>query len=59
MLIHGIEAADVMAELSALNKLNGDWDNLNYLIGLGRKRADAWQEMNLDRFGKASTRNSR
>ena len=27
MLIHGIEAADVMAELSALHKLNADWDN--------------------------------
>jgi NTE family protein len=28
LLIHGIEAADVMAELSALNKLNADWDNI-------------------------------
>jgi NTE family protein len=59
MLIHGIEAADVMAELSALNKLNADWDNLTYLMGLRRERADAWLEMNFDRFGKASTRDSR
>jgi len=41
MLIHGIEAADEMAELSALNKLNADWDNLTYLMNVGRERADA------------------
>jgi NTE family protein len=39
MLIHGIEGADVMAELSALNKLNTDWGNLTYLMELGRERA--------------------
>jgi NTE family protein len=55
MLIHGIEAADVMAELSALNKLNADWDNLNYLMGPGRERANAWLETNFDRLGKDST----
>jgi hypothetical protein len=27
MLIHGVETTDVMAELSALNRLNADWDN--------------------------------
>jgi hypothetical protein len=41
MLIHGIEAADEMAELSALNKLNADWGNLTYLMKVGRERADA------------------
>jgi NTE family protein len=51
MLIHGIEAADVMAELSALNKLNADWDNLSYLMGLGRERADTWLKTNFDRKG--------
>jgi NTE family protein len=55
MLIHGIEAADVMAELSALNKLNADWDNLTYLMMLGRERADAWLQKNFDRLGKDST----
>ena len=55
MLIHGIEAADVMAELSALNKLNADWDNLTYLMGLGRDRANTWLETNFDRLGKEST----
>ena len=55
MLIHGIEAADVMAELSALNKLNADWDNLTYLMGLGRDRANTWLETNFDRLGKELT----
>jgi NTE family protein len=55
MLIHGIEAADVMAELSALNKLNADWGNVTYLMQLGRVRADAWLERNFDRLGREST----
>jgi NTE family protein len=55
MLIHGIEAADVMAELSALNKLNADWDNLTYLMKVGRERADAWLSTNFDRLRKQST----
>jgi len=54
MLIHGIEAADVMAELSA-QQLNADWDNLTYLMGLGRERADTWLQKNFDRLGKEST----
>jgi hypothetical protein len=40
MLIRGIEAADAMAELSALTKFNAGWDNLSYLMRLGRERAD-------------------
>ena len=40
MLIHGIAATDVMAELGALNKLNADWDNLTHLMTVGRERAD-------------------
>ena len=55
MLIHGIEAADVMAELSALNKLNADWDNLTYLMKVGRERADAWLSTKFDRLGQQST----
>lgn len=50
-----IEGADVMAELSALNKLNADWDNLTYLMELGRERADSWLETNFDRLEKEST----
>jgi NTE family protein len=55
MLIHGIEAADVMAELSALNKLNADWGNVTYLMKLGREHADVWLERNFDRLGSEST----
>jgi NTE family protein len=55
MLIHGIEAADVMAELAALNKLNADWDNLSYLMKVARERADTWLQRNFSRLGEEST----
>ena len=55
MLIHGIEAADEMAELNVLTKLNTNWDNLTYLMRLGRERADSWLNDNCDRLGKEST----
>ncbi len=55
MLIHGVETTDVMAELSALNRLNADWDNLTYLMGLGRERADTCLERNFDRLGRGAT----
>jgi NTE family protein len=55
MLIHGIEAADVMAELGALNKLNADWDNLTHLMKVGRERTDAWLQKNFGRLGTEST----
>jgi NTE family protein len=37
MLIHGIAAICVMAELGAVNKLNADWDNLTHLMTVGRE----------------------
>jgi NTE family protein len=55
MLIHGIDAADVMAELGALDKLNADWDNLTKLMKVGRERADAWLQKNFGRLGEEST----
>jgi NTE family protein len=55
MLIHGIEAADIMAELGALNKLNGDWDNLTHLMNVGRERADTWLQKNFGQLGEEST----
>ena len=55
MLIHGIEAADVMTELGALNKLNAGWDNLTYLMKVGRVRADAWLQKNFVRLGEELT----
>jgi NTE family protein len=55
MLIHGIDAAEVMAELSALNQLNTDWDNLSRLMKVGRERADIWLQKNFSRLGEEST----
>ena len=55
MLIHSIEAAEIMAEVSAVNKLNTDWDNFTGLMKTGRERADAWLLQNFDRLGKEST----
>jgi len=55
MLIHGIEAAAVMAELGALNKLNADWDNLNHLMKVGREPTDAWLKQNFGGLGEEST----
>jgi NTE family protein len=50
MLIHGTDAADVMAELGALNKLNADWDN--HLMKVGRERTEAWFQQNFGRLGE-------
>jgi hypothetical protein len=36
MLLHGIDTADVMTELGALDKLHADWDNLTQLMKVGR-----------------------
>ena len=55
MLIHGIDAADLMAELGFLDKLNADWDNLSYLMKAGRKRAASWLQKNFGRLGEEST----
>jgi NTE family protein len=52
MLIHSIEAADVMSELDALDEFSADWDNLTHLMKVGRARADAWIQKNFDRFGR-------
>ena len=52
MLIHGIDAADVMTGLGALDKLNADCDNLSHLMKVGRERADAWLQKNFCRLGK-------
>ena len=55
MLIHSIEADDVMQAMSVGNKLNADRDQLNKLMKVGRERADAWVAANFDRLGKQST----
>jgi NTE family protein len=55
MLIHSIEADDVMQAMSVGSKLNADWEQVNTLMKVGRERADAWIAANFDRLGKQST----
>jgi NTE family protein len=55
MLIHSIEADDVMQAMSVGSKLNADWDLVNKLMKVGRERAGAWIVGNFDRLGKQST----
>jgi NTE family protein len=55
MLIHDTDAADVMIELGSLDKLNPNWDNLSYLMNVGRARADTWLQKNFSRLGEEST----
>jgi len=55
MLIHSIEANDVMQAMSVGSKLNADWDLVDKLMKVGRERADAWLAANFDRLGKVAT----
>ena len=55
MLIHSIEADDVMRGLSDTSKLNADWDFLKHLRDIGRERAGQWLESHLDLLGVVST----
>jgi NTE family protein len=59
MLIHSIEADDVMRTMSVGSKLNADWDQVNKLMKVGRERTDAWLPAHFDRLGKQSTINIR
>ncbi len=55
MLVHLIEAEDLIRELSWSSRLNGDWDFLTHLHKMGRARADKWLATNFDRIGVEST----
>jgi NTE family protein len=55
MLIHAIEADDVMQELGPASKLNADWDFLIHLHDIGRNRAEQWLDAHLDTVGIEST----
>lgn len=55
MLIHVIEAEDVIREFPGSSRLNNSWDFLTYLYEVGRKRADEWLAGNFAKLGKAST----
>lgn len=55
MLIHVIEAEDVIREFPGSSRLNNSWDFLSHLHEVGRKRADTWLTDNFARLGEAST----
>ncbi len=55
VLVHAIAADEIMSELGAASKLNGDWEFLTYLRDQGRAHADAWLAANFDRLGREST----
>jgi NTE family protein len=55
MLMHVIEAEDVIRPLAGSSRLNSDWAFLTELHAVGRQRAEAWLDANFDQLGKAST----
>ena len=55
MLIHVIEAEDVIREFPGSSRLNNNWDFLCHLYEVGRERADEWLVANFDYLGKEST----
>ena len=55
MLIHLIEAEDIVRTFAWSSRLNADWDFLTHLCKTGRKRADQWLAANFDSIGVEST----
>jgi NTE family protein len=55
MLIHVIEAEDVIRELPPFSRLNNDRDFLCHLHEVGRARAGKWLGANFDHLGEDST----
>jgi len=55
MLIHLIEAEDVIRHFPGSSRLNNDWEFLTHLHNIGRDRADTWLAENFDKLGVSST----
>ena len=55
ILVHAIAADEIMSELGAASKLNGDWEFLIYLRDQGRAYADKWLAANFERLGRESS----
>jgi NTE family protein len=55
ILIHAIEADDVMQGLGPMSQLNADRRFLTHLHDIGRERAARWLETHLDAVGVEST----
>lgn len=55
MLIHMIEADELMVDFGVASKLNPDWQFLCHLRDMGRERARHWIESTIGRLGREST----
>jgi NTE family protein len=55
LLLHSIEASDVMTELGVSSKLNADWEFLTHLRDIGRERADRFLAENHARLNRESS----
>jgi NTE family protein len=55
ILIHAIEADDVMCGLGVASKLNATWEFLTHLRDIGRDRADKWLKTHFGMLGVDST----
>jgi NTE family protein len=55
VLVHSIEADDVMRGLGVASKLNADWEFIMDLHRTGRERADRSLKVHLTRVGVEST----
>jgi NTE family protein len=55
MLMHLIDAEDVIRKFPGSSRLNADWGFVAHLHGVGRQRADQWLASNFDDLGVRST----
>jgi hypothetical protein len=55
VLVHLIEAEDLIRGISWWSRLNADWAFLIHLHDIGRARAEEWLDANFDRIGVEST----
>ncbi len=55
MLIHAIEADDVMRELGLSSKFNADWEFLMHLHDIGYSCAESWLATHFAKIGTEST----
>ncbi|MBI1198004.1 MAG: patatin-like phospholipase family protein [Phenylobacterium sp.] len=55
ILLHAIEADEIMAGLSAASRVNTDWEFLTGLRDLGRAQAGAWLAGGFDSLGQRAT----
>lgn len=57
MLMHVIDAEDIMDDLGVSSKLNADWEFLQYLHKIGYDRTEIWLKENRSALGVRSTMN--